>query len=133
MGVALRAPVAVELPGVPHFLDQVEVEVGDDDLVLVAAGLGDDLAAGVAEVGLSVELADVPGGLAPDAVDGADKVLVGDGVGRLLELPEVFAEAGDGGAGVEDDLGAVQAQLAGALGEVAVVANVDAAPAVSGG
>ena len=62
----------------------------------------------------------------PGAVDGADEVAVGHGVGRLLELPQVLGEAGDGGRGVEDDLGAVQAQAARAFGEVAVVADVDA-------
>jgi len=61
-----------------------------------------------------------------DAVDGADEVTVGDGVGGLFEFPEVFAEAGDGGGRVEDDLGAVQAEGAGAFGKVAVVADVDA-------
>ena len=44
----------------------------------------------------------------------------------LLEFPEILAEAGDGGGGVEDDFGAVQAERAGAFGEVAVVADVDA-------
>jgi hypothetical protein len=104
----------------------VEVEVGDHQLVVVLAGLGDDLPARVHEVAGAVELADVPGRLGADAVDGADVVAVGDGVGGLLELPQVLAEAGDGGAGVEDDLGAVEAQAARALGEVAVVADVDA-------
>ena len=58
--VRLGPAVAEELPGVAHFADLVEVEVGDDELVLVARRLGDDLAARVAEVALAVELADVP-------------------------------------------------------------------------
>src|SRR6185437_677140 len=36
------------------------------------------------------------------------------------------AEAGDGGGGIEDDLGAVESEGAGAFGEVAVVADIDA-------
>ena len=44
----------------------------------------------------------------------------------LLQLPEVLAEAGHRGRGVEDDLRAVQAERARALREVAVVADVDA-------
>ena len=44
----------------------------------------------------------------------------------LLQFPEIFAETGDGGGWVEDDLGAGQSQGAGAFGEVAVVADVDA-------
>jgi len=60
--VSSPASGRVELPDVADLLDQVEVEVGDDHLVLSAPGLGDDLlAAGVAEVGLAVELADVQG------------------------------------------------------------------------
>jgi hypothetical protein len=44
---ACRAAVAVELPGVLRTsLDHVEVEVGDDQLVLVARALGDDLPRG---------------------------------------------------------------------------------------
>ena len=60
------------------------------------------------------------------AVDGADEVSVGDGVGGLLQLPQVFRQTRDGGGGVEDNFGAVQAQDASALGEVTVVADVDA-------
>jgi hypothetical protein len=68
------------------------------------------LAAGIAEVAGAVEFADVPGRLGADAVDRADEVAVGDGVRGLLELPEVFAEAGDGGRRVEDDLRAVETE-----------------------
>ena len=59
--VGLGAAVAEELPGVADLADQVEVEVGDDDVVAVAAADGEHLAAGVAEVALAVELADPPG------------------------------------------------------------------------
>ena len=104
----------------------VEVEVGRQHFVLVARGLGEDLAARIAEVALAVELADLPRLLDADAIDGADEVPVGDGVRRLLELPEILAQAGDGRGGVEDDLGAGKAERARALGEVAVVADVDA-------
>ena len=89
-------------------------------------GLGEDLAARIAEIAGAVELADVPGRFGAHAIDGADEVAVGHGVRGLLELPEILAEAGDGGGGIEDDLGAVQAEGARAFGEVAVVADVDA-------
>src|SRR5688572_6622988 len=121
--VCVGATVAEELPCVAHLAYLVEVQVGDDEGVLVARRLGDDLAARVAEVALAVELADVPRLLVADAVDGADEVAVGDGVRGLFELPEVFREARDRGRGVEDYLGAVQTQSARALGEVAVVAD----------
>src|SRR5436305_872796 len=91
-GIRLRPPVAVELPGAPDLLDLVEVEVRDDDLVLVARRLRDELPARVREVALAVELADLPRALGPDAVDRADEVAVRDRVRRLLELPEVLGE-----------------------------------------
>ena len=81
--VGFRAAVPVELPGVAHLADEVHVDVGDDDVVPVAAGFGDNLAAGVAEVALAVEFADAPGLFPPRAVDGADPVAVGGGVGGL--------------------------------------------------
>jgi hypothetical protein len=42
----------------------------------------------------------------------------------LNELLEIFAEAGDGCRGIEDDFGAIQSQAARSLGEVAVVTDV---------
>ena len=72
-------------------INRVGIEpLGDDDLVLVARRLGDDLPARVREVALAVELADLPRALGPDAVDRADEVAVRDRVRRLLELPEVL-------------------------------------------
>src|SRR5262249_47259261 len=94
--------------------------------VLVARALGDDLAARRGEVALAVELADRPGLLDADAVDRADPVAVGDGVRGLLELPEVLREPGDRRARIQDELGAVQAEEPRPLGEVTVVADVDA-------
>src|SRR5205085_1258120 len=70
--------------------------------------------------------ADAPRLLETGPVDGADEVLVGHRVRRLLQLPQVLRQARDGGRRVEDDLGPGQAEAAGALGEVAVVADVDA-------
>src|SRR3546814_5077038 len=52
--------------------------------------------------------------------------------GRLLQLPEILAQARDRGRGVHDVLGTGQRQRAPALREVAVVADVDAEPAVGG-
>src|SRR5256885_15190800 len=119
--IRLRPAVAVELPGVAHLADLLEVELRGDEGVLVALGDGQELSARVAEVALPVELADVPRRLVADAVDGADEVAVGDGVRRLLELPEVLGESGHGGRLVEHDLRARQPELARPLGEVPVV------------
>ena len=49
-----------------------------------------------------------------------------DGGSRLLDLPEPVGQAGLGGVGVEDDVGAGESVLAPPLGEVAVVADVGA-------
>ena len=102
--VRVRPAVAVERPAVAHLWMQVQVEVADDQLRLVrVARVADDLALGVDEVRLAVEVV-VAEVLDADPVDRADEVLVGDRRGRLLELPEVLAQAAAGGRGVEDDL-----------------------------
>src|SRR6266436_4619204 len=124
--VGFRAAVAVELPGVADFLNFIKIQIGDEELILVTAGLLDDFAARIAEIALAVELADLPGSFGADAVDGGDKISVGDGVGGLLELPKIFGEAGDGGGRVIDDFRAVLAEDARAFREVAVVADVHA-------
>src|SRR5208283_124447 len=56
---------------------------------------------------------------------------VSHGVRRLLQLPEILGESGHGGGRIEYDLRPVQAQDAGALWEVAIVADVDADPGVA--
>src|SRR5262249_42193944 len=130
--VELGATVAIELPLRAHLADHFEIEIGDDDLVFVARGFGEDASARVAEVRLAVELADVPRGLVADPVVRSDEVAVGHGVCGLLELPEIFGVAGGGGRGDEDDLGAGDAEGACALREMAVVADVDAHLGVAG-
>src|SRR5260370_32311343 len=61
-----------------------------------------------------------------DPLEGPAEGAVGHGVGGLLELPEILREPRNGGRRVEDDLGPGQAKGPGALGEVAVVTDVDA-------
>src|SRR5688572_3774216 len=129
--VGLRPAVAEELPGVADLADHVEIHVVDDELVLVAAGDLLDLAARVDEIALAVEFTDVPGRFLADAVDGADIDAVGDGGGRLLQLPEILAEASDGGGRIDDVVGAVERECAPAFGEMAVVADVDAELAIA--
>src|ERR1035438_7482949 len=89
--IHVRTAVAEELPGLADFGNHVEIEVGGEDFVFVARRLGEDAAARIAEVTRTVEFADVPGGFDSHAVDGADEVAVGNGVGGLLELPQVLA------------------------------------------
>ena len=114
--VGLRPAVAEELPGVADGADHLEVHVVHDQLVLVAAGDLLDLAARVDEIALAVELADVPRRFLADAVDGADIDAVGDGGGRLLQLPQIFAEAGDGRGRIDDVVGAIEGEGTPAFG-----------------
>src|SRR5260370_40938533 len=107
--VGFRAAVAEELPGIADFLDFIEIEFGDEQFVLVAAGLLDDFPAGITEITLAVKFADFPGSFGANAVDSGDEILIGDGVGGLLEFPKIFGEASDGGRGVVDNFGAIQA------------------------
>src|SRR5712692_6264853 len=124
--VGFRAAIAVELPGVADFLNFIKIQIGDEELILVAAGLLDDFAARIAEIALAVEFANFPGSFGADTVDGGNEISVGDGVSGLLEFPEIFRETGDSGGGVVDDFRSVEAEDARAFGEVPVVADVDA-------
>src|SRR3954452_18095925 len=74
--VALRPPVPIELPMGAHLVDEVEVEVGGHELILLAAADGQDLPVGIAELGSAVELAEVPGRFPPHAVVGPHEVAV---------------------------------------------------------
>ena len=85
--VGFRTPVAIELPDPSYFLNHVEIEIGDQHLIFVPAGLGDDLAARIAEVALAVKLADIPWRFPAHTINRTDEVSVGGGVRRLLEFP----------------------------------------------
>src|SRR5947207_1620830 len=89
--VSIGPAITEELPGVAHLADLVHIEVGDDEFVEIARAFGEDLAAWVAEIALSVELADVPRCLGADAVDRPDEIAVSDSVCGLFEFPEVLA------------------------------------------
>src|ERR1039457_952844 len=75
--IHVGAAVAEELPGFADFGNHIEVEVGGEDLVFVARRLGEDAAAGIAEIARAVEFADIPRGFGAHAVDGADEIAVG--------------------------------------------------------
>src|SRR6267154_1297062 len=122
--VGFRAAVAEELPGIADFLDFIEIEFGDEQFVLVAAGLLDDFPTRIAEITLAVKFADFPGSFGANAVDSGDEILIGDGVGGLLEFPKIFGEAGNGSGRVINDFGAVEAKTTRAFREVAVVTYV---------
>ena len=75
------------LPDLGAHLGRDRLRPDPRGIVLVAAGLGYDFTARVAEVALAVELPDVPGMLVPYPIDGADKIAVRNGVRGLLQLP----------------------------------------------
>ena len=54
--IRVRPPVAEELPGLAHFLDLIEVQIGHQHFIFFARGLGDDLAARIAEIAGAVKL-----------------------------------------------------------------------------
>src|SRR5467141_1601712 len=122
--VGFRTAVAIKLPDLPHFLDHVEIEIGDQHFVFVAASLGEDLAARIAEVTLAVKLTDIPRLFPSHAIDRAYKVAVRRGVGGLLEFPQIFRESCDRGGGIKNDLRAVQSEHARAFGKMTVIADV---------
>ena len=125
--VGVGPAVAVERPAIADLLDLVEVELADDQLGLVrVADVADELALGVDEVALPVEVVVADVGLDADAVDRPDVVHVGHGGGRLLDPPDVLGQPTVGGRRVEHDLGPVEAEDAPTLGEVPVVADVHA-------
>src|SRR5947207_4514515 len=124
--VGLGPAVAEELPGAPHLFDHVQVHLGDHQLVLVLAAVRQEVAARVHEIAGAVELADVPRRFRADAIDAAHEVAVGDSVRGLLQFPQILRQSLHGRRRVEHDLGAVQPEQARALGEVAIVADVDA-------
>src|SRR5512143_2367207 len=130
--IRLRPPVAIELPNVSHLANLVEIELGGDELRLVARCFDNELPAGIAEVALTIELADVPRPLDTDAIDSADEERIRDRVGRLLESPQILGQPGHRRRGIEHDLGAVQPELARALREVSIVTDIHADVGVLG-
>ena len=96
--IAFRAPVAEKLPHFANLQNHVEVEVGHQHFVFVAAGLGKNFASRIAEVTLAVKFPDAPRLLFAYPVDGADKIAVGDGMRgcssshKYSERPATVAE-----------------------------------------
>src|SRR6266536_3765496 len=125
--VHVRPPVTEELPRLADLLDLVEVHVPDEELLFVRVPQrSDELAARVAEVALPVEIVVADVGFDADPVDGPNEVAVGHRVADLLDAPEVFAQSARRRARDEHHLRAVEAQGAGALREMAVVADIHA-------
>src|SRR5579862_5501472 len=124
--VALGSAVAKELPHFADFGDHLEVEVGDNDFVFIAACLRDNFAARIAEVTLPVKLSDAPRLFGSHTIDRTDKVAVRNSVNRLLEFPQILRESGNSRRRIEYDLRAIQAEDSRAFREVTVIANINA-------
>src|SRR5205823_8474456 len=88
--IAVWTPVAEELPHVAYLGDHVEIKLSHHNLIFIAAGLGNDLAAWIAEITLTVKLANVPRSLFAYAVDGADKITIRHRMSGLLQFPQIF-------------------------------------------
>src|SRR5262249_23667654 len=124
--VLIGPAIPEELPGLAHLRDHVQIEIGRQYFVFIARGLRDNLPARITKVAGAVEFSDIPGRFDSNAVDRSNVVAIRHGVRRLLDFPEVLAQSGDGRRRIEHDFRAVEPQRAGAFGEVAIIANVNA-------
>jgi len=75
------------LPRVPDFANQVKIHFSVNNVVGISRTFGHDLSAWIAKITLSVKLTDPPRVFKAWSIDRADEVLIGNGVGRLFELP----------------------------------------------
>src|ERR1700682_2929277 len=122
--VRLRPAIAIELPRIADLLNLLQVQVGHQQFVLIAAGLRHDLSAWIAKITLAIELANVPRLLRANPVDGRNKIRVSDGVRGLLKLPQIFGTAGDRGRRIVDNLRTVEPENACAFGKMPIVTDV---------
>src|SRR5258706_2960729 len=74
--VTFRPAVTEELPQLAHLAHHFQVQVRDDQLILVAASLRDDLAARIDEITRAVEFADIPGHFVAETIDLAHLISV---------------------------------------------------------
>ena len=114
------------MPHVADFLDLVEVQVRNDDFFFIPRSFSDDFSARRTEITLAVKFSDIPWMLAPDAIDGANEISICDSMRGLLEFPQILAQSCDGCRRIEYDFRSVQSESSRALGEVPIVADVDA-------
>src|SRR5262245_57337076 len=91
VSVRVGSAVAVELPRLADFLNQIQVHLADEQLFLVCvANVADELAARVDEVRLPVEVVIAEVLLDAHSVDRPDVVAVRNRVRDLLDAPEVL-------------------------------------------
>src|SRR6266478_3708925 len=122
--VRFRSPLSIQMPRVAHLLYVIQVQLGDKQLVVVAAGLRHDFAPRIAEIALPVKFADFPRLFRAHAINRRNEIRVGHRVRRLLQLPEIFGEPCHRSGRIEDNLSAVEPEDARAFGKVSVVTDV---------
>src|SRR5271170_7746486 len=88
--ISFRTPVAIKLPHPSYFLDHIEIEIGHQHLIFVAASLSENLAARIAEITLAVKFTDIPWLFPANTVDRTDEVSVRRGMRGLLQFPQIF-------------------------------------------
>src|ERR1700687_1271876 len=69
--IGIRSPVTEKLPCVAHFANQIQIQIGDNQCVLITWRLSNDLPARITEVALPVKLANVPGVFVANAIYGS--------------------------------------------------------------
>src|SRR5215208_6098639 len=88
--VCVGTTVTEELPRVAYFTNLVEIEISNDQCVFIARRLRHKLSARIAEVTLTIKLADVPRLFMPDAIDRADEVAIRNRMRRLFQTPQIL-------------------------------------------
>jgi len=112
-------------------LNFIQIQIGDQKLVFIAAGLRNDFTPRIAEITFAVKLADFPGLLGTHTIDGGNKIGVRDRVRGLLEFPQIFGETSDRSGRIVDNFCAVQPENARALREMAIVTDINADSSVT--
>src|SRR6266478_147588 len=108
--VRVGPAIAEELPGISHFANHVEIEIGNNERILIAWRFGDKLSTWIAEIALTIKLTNVPRLLMTYTIDRGNKIAVCDGMRRLFETPQVFRQPGHCCRRVENNFSAVQSQ-----------------------
>src|SRR5579884_2655053 len=92
IAVGFGTAVTEKLPDISHFLDLVQIEIGQDQFLFVPRTLGEKFPTWRTEVTLTIKLTDIPRLLTSNAIDGTDKVPVRHRVRGLFQLPQIFAQ-----------------------------------------
>src|SRR5258708_38650073 len=124
--ITVRTTIAIELPDIANFSKHVQIQIGNDKLVLIARSIGNNLSAWIAEIALSVKFTDIPWGLSPDTIDRTNKITVRNRVRRLFQFPQILRKSSHRCRRIKHNLCSVQTQQARAFREMPIVTDIDA-------